>query len=59
MNTVAGRVSDNDTKISVSGGGGYRFRAFDVGARVLAYDLGHAGDSAALMATVGWSFVAF
>lgn len=57
--TPAGSVSDDELKLGFAAGGGYRFKIVDVGARALAYDVGHAGDSFGLMATVGFPFLAF
>jgi len=52
-------VSDSETKFSTSLGGGYRFGKLDVGGRMIFWDLGHAGDSMALMATAGFTFASF
>jgi hypothetical protein len=52
-------VSDSDTKFATSLGGGYRVGKLDVGARLIFWDLGHASDSMALMATAGFTFASF
>ncbi len=58
--TVAGvSASDSETKLGAALGGGWKFDRFDVGARLVFWDLGHAGDSAALMATAGFTFASF
>jgi len=52
-------VSDSEVKIGTSLGGGYKFGRLDVGGRFAMWDLGHPGDSATLLATIGYSFASF
>jgi len=58
-NTRFGRVSDTEVKVGMSFGGGYRIGKLDIGGRFVFYDVGRAGDSAGLMASIGYSFAAF
>jgi hypothetical protein len=54
-----GTVSDNEVKLGTSLGGGYRTGKIDAGARLVFWDIGHAGDSMGIMATVGVTFASF
>lgn len=52
-------ASDSEVKFATALGGGYRISRFDVGGRMIFWDLGHAGDSMALMVTAGYAFASF
>jgi hypothetical protein len=56
---TGGTASDSEVKFGMSFGGGYQKGRFDAGARVQFWDLGNAGNSTTLIASVGWSFAAF
>lgn len=61
VNTGFGTASASDTevKIGTALGGGYKIGRLDVGGRMVFWDLGHAGSSAGVMATIGYSFLTF
>jgi hypothetical protein len=52
-------ASDSEVKFGTSFGGGYQKGRFDAGARIAFWNLGEAGNSTTIMASVGWSFAAF
>lgn len=51
-----GTASDSELKVGATLGAGYLYRGFDARAQAFVLDLGHAGDSLALMVNVGYRF---
>jgi hypothetical protein len=51
--------SSSETKVGLNAGGGYRAGKLDLRAAVAFLDLGHAGDSMGILASVGYSFASF
>lgn len=49
-------VSDSELKVGATVGAGYLYRGFDARAQAFVLDLGHAGDSLAIMVNVGYRF---
>lgn len=56
---LGGTASDSTVKLGLDVAGGYRISKFDFAGHAAFYDLGHAGDTMALMVTVGYSFASF
>lgn len=52
-------VSDSEAKFGAGARAGYRIGAIDIGAGVSILDLGEAGDSLAVLGTVGYDFMGF
>lgn len=59
MSSGSTQTSGSEVRIGTAIGGGYRVGKLDLGGRFPAYDIGHAGDSMGLMATIGYTFVSF
>jgi hypothetical protein len=59
LGPYGGRQTDSEVRLGTALGGGYRIGKLDLGGRFVFYDLGHAGDSAGLMASVAFAFASF
>ncbi len=56
IDTPVGTFSGSDTNFGLTLGGGYRLNQLDLRLQLEFLDLGHAGDSMALVASVGYDF---
>jgi hypothetical protein len=59
LGPYGGRQTESEVRLGTALGGGYRIGKLDLGGRFVFYDLGHAGDSAGLMASVAFAFASF
>jgi hypothetical protein len=51
--------SSSETDLGLNAGAGYRMGDLDLRGSLCIFDLGHAGDSMGLMASVGYNFARF